>query len=261
MKTKISVVVTIFAIVVSLFAGCSFGVNFDLSPYKYADPDSYSEYSGPLELNASDDRLDYLGVEWINGNVEISSGHLFTVYEENTEGEYLPLYWKFDGETLIIKYAENGTPNGKISNSKKKLVVVLPCPVGEVDLDLVNSDHCVSLSNAGKLNVDFVNGTGKYDFGIISEAAFDSVNGGISMKVRDTSATGNISINTVNGDSVIFFPDETRLKVGFSSLNGKLTNELTETESGTDVVKISADTLNGNLAIKKYVPESQGFLS
>ena len=259
MKKTVAIILCAFA--VSLFSGCSFIVNLEVSTYNYADPSSYTEYTELLELKTSGDELEYLSIEWINGEVEISSGHIFTVYEENTKGDYIPLYWKFDGDALSIRYAESGTPESKITNSKKKLVIVVPCPVSEIDLEVVNAKHTVLVRKVGKMKVDFVNGEGSFDLGSLREATFNGVNGDLGITVRDVESTTAIEINTVNGDSVINLAEGKGVDVRFSSVNGKLSNEFADSDDTGGKITIKADTVNGDLSIKKYVPDEQGFIN
>ncbi len=261
MKRKICAAVLAAVFALYSLTGCaiSFG---DLSPYKYADAQSYSEYASPVELSVSGEKLGYLSIEWINGEIEIVSGHLFTVSEENIKGEYYPLYWKFEDGALMIKYAKSGVPGKDLSDTGKKLVITVPCHVEDIDVDAVNVEYDISLRSAGRLRVDSVNGDGTVDLGQLTSCSFDSVNGGLDLTVRTSEGLENIDINKVNGDSVIRLDGTRAYSLGFSSVNGKATSDFDVSSMPEgQKINIKADTVNGGLEIKKYEGDVQGFVA
>ena len=207
------IIFVILFMMIILLSGC----NRTYSMYTFKNSDAYKPFDENISIS---DTVNTLNVSWVSGYLEIKEGETFSVSEEKIRGEYMPLYWMIDGDTLNIRFAQN---NSNVNNRSKKLVIVLPKDsITNIDIDVISANYSLKLSSVNKLIVDNVSGRGIVEVDTIKTIDIDTVSGDTSLSIYSTVNLSSINIDSVSGDAEIGIGDNGNYNLDFDTVSGNI---------------------------------------
>ncbi len=241
------ILISLLTLTVIFFTASCF--SFTITGEFSYDDDGYVEYSVFTESEKDLSAIKKVNIEWISGKTEIKSGQ-FSFTDEAIRGEFFPSYYKISDDELFIKYAKNGTTNAYLNGKDKKLSVAIPSSVEVVELTLVSADYDISLPLLNSLLVTGVSGEGNISVGALKSGQVSTVSGNTTANLSTVSLE-EFYIASISGNGEIGVDLLKKATVDFSSLSGKLTDEISSLPAlSEDEYKIGFGSISGNLKIK-----------
>lgn len=271
MKRK-SIIFCVLVVLVCVLCFSACTKNNEKISLTYDNPEKYS-----TEKNEYFDYVSDVEIVWVSGSVKIVTGDVDGVtIQETFEKEKLPDDYKvrsyLDGAKLYIAFAKPGKLN--ITNFKKDLTVTFPTEMAlkKVTVRSVSAD--VELDNTltvDSLHAETVSGKVKAEFSSPVPVNFDvkTVSGDVVATFTKTAAPiidietvsgkssivamdlRDLEIKTVSGGLILTIPEEVEYTATLKSIAGKIESEYNELTRGKGTVRITAESVSGNVTIKK----------
>ncbi len=241
-----------------------------------------SEFSADGQYALSEDGIDELSIDWLDGSIEIEGydGSEIILQESNTSGlnEDNSLMYTIDNNTLNIVSAPSqaGLFLSNTGREAKNLHIYLPKNNEWKDIKIDAQDADISINGmiAAAVKADVVDGDlslSKVDLGHLT---FGSMEGSLTAKASrieqinaDTTSGGitaslincpsSIQFDTMSGDTELYLPNDSQFVVQMDTFSGTLDTDFVGTYNedcftvgnGNSQFKIS--TTNGSTAIHK----------
>lgn len=269
-KKYIALSILVVLACVLCFSACT--RNNEKVSITYENADKYT-----TEVTEYYDYVSEVEVIWISGSVNIVTGDVKGVMiDEKISKEKVSDDYKvrsyLDGTKLYIAFSKPGKIN--LINLKKDLTVTFPTEMAlkKVNVKSVSAD--VEISNTltiDSLTAETVSGKVKAEFSSTVPVNFDAktVSGDVVATFTKTAAPiidietvsgktsivamdlRDLEIKTVSGDLILTIPESVGYTATLESIAGKIESEYDDLTYGDGKVRISAETVSGNVTIKK----------
>ncbi len=235
MKKSLGIIISF--LVIFLLAGCSYSFKFGENNYKYDNFESYKEYKNEISIN---EVINDIEVDWVKGKIAVLKGEAINIKETNIDGNYLPLYYLIEDNTLKIKYVKSGDyKNDELP--QKELNLTIPEELGSFVIDSVSANYDINTNIINNMDVDTVSGTGNIKLNKLEYFDFDSTSAGVTIEALKMK---EIDVNTVSGNTKV--TTNTLNKIEVDTTSGNLDLRINETANLTD---IDMDTVSGDATI------------
>ena len=216
--------------------------------YHYPNADAYSKYEDKVYIDSDIKNLD---IDWIAGEITIQCGYSFTISEENTGRNYLPLYYyQNDHSGVEIKYCKSNTTNSDLNDTSKKLVVTVPSELEKINLKTISANYTIEIEHANEINIDSISGNGVLKINTLDSATIKSISGKIDCTIEDSTYLNKIDINTLSGRTDLYFDGLKGYSLTFESISGEVNKEFDE-DISADKFAINFKSISSNLNIHK----------
>lgn len=224
--------------------------------------------------------IENIEIEWVSGDIDIhvatDGSDQIRFSESGNAGEDLRMVWERKGTTLIIKYSKPSIRIGFISTPDKDLDVIFPAGwyCDNLDLSTVSGSVNITLLSANEIELESVSASCKLDctakdvslntvsgkveyHGEVETLECESVSADCSVILLD-SVPERLTLNAVSGDLIVGMTETMGFSATLDSLSGNIYSDFnTTTQNGKKIYgdgscQISADTVSGNINIKKY---------
>ena len=209
--------------------------------YTYEDADKYTKYTEPVEIVICDENLKTLDLDWVSGQIYIQRGNEIKIEEENTRGNYLPLYYYLDGLKLNVKYCQSNIKALNYSHTSKKLELTIPNDLELINIKTVSADYHIDLNGVDNIKVKTTSGDGEVKVSTIGGFEADTTSGDIAI---DANKMDNFTFTTTSGD--VSLRTNTIKDIHFKSTSG---NFYTVINSSLELNQISIKTTSGNTTL------------
>lgn len=275
MKKK-SIIFGILTVLLCLFCFTACTENNEKITFSYDNADKFT-----AETTEYNDYISDLEVIWLSGSVKVVTGEVTgvvlseTASKDISEDYKVRSYLDSDKHKLYVAFSKIGKID--ISNLSKDLTVTVSKEMAlknvtvksvTADVELANSFSYVSAFSA-----ETVSGKVKAEFTANTPVNFDvkTVTGDvIATFTRETSplidietVSGKVNIvamdlrdvefKSVSGGLTLTLPDSVGYTATLKSIAGKITSEYGDTKYGDGKARITAETVSGNVEIKKSV--------
>lgn len=267
---KILVTALMIGAAMLCLCGCSVGV-INGSAVRYDNSDKYT--AGDCEIT---DKIDRLDIDWVSGNVKVTTGGSSVKVKETTDAELddkFKVHTWAEGSTLHVRYCKSGERYDEKQNKSLEITVPEGSSFEDIKIDCSSADVLCEVPYAKKAAMDASSGNMAFN-GDAGSFTADTSSGNISFSgkadsIEADSSSGDvfieqagiaksIDIDTSSGNATLYIPEENGFKAKISTSSGDVSYDLPLTKNGDETYvfgdgecRLDIDTSSGNVKILK----------
>lgn len=221
--------------------------------------------------------VEKLSIVWPSGSILLEPGdvHNVLIRESPVTDPKYAMVCTQDGDTLTIRYQNSGVPLSIGGSLKKDLTITVPrdWTGNRLKVDMSSADLTLREVSIDRVEVDSASGTTTAENCIVEELELDTASGALQYtgrlgKLDVDGASANVSarllnvpdsveLETASGSMELHLPGDAGFTAKLDTMSGNFLSDFETTQEGKRYTcgdgscKIDADTMSGNLEIRK----------
>lgn len=230
-----------------------------------------------LDITEVGDCVEKLSIAWTSGSITLEPGDVHNVLIQEspvTDPKYAMVCTQ-DGDTLTIRYQNSGVPLSIGGSLKKDLTITVPrdWTGKQLKVDMSSADLTLREVSIDRVEVKSASGTTTAENCTMEELELDTSSGGLQYtgrlgKLDVDGASANVTARLLNvpesveleaasGGMELYLPEDAGFTAKLDTMSGEFLSDFETTQEGKRYTcgdgscKIDADTMSGNLEIRK----------